>query len=119
MVAMLLREIRYGINVGLSTVEITPFLASAEDGASFNFHIGNVNVDYSAASVVVTVPGSGKLMSFEVTGLTPGSSYALTAVGTGCTEKPPKSTVVADAVHGAIKFLAPTGDACTVTATKQ
>jgi hypothetical protein len=83
---------------------------------AFNFHIGNVNVDYSATSVVVNVPGDGKTMDYTITGLTPGSTYKLTSKGCG---QPAPATAKADAAHGAIAFQAPTGIGCAVSATKQ
>ena len=49
-VVMLLREIRYGINIDLDSVDISPFLGDAPE---FNFHIGNVNVDFNQVGCCV------------------------------------------------------------------
>ena len=54
-VAMLIREVRYGINVGLRSVKISPFGPS-----SFTYDVGNVFVAYAAGDhVELEVPGNG------------------------------------------------------------
>ena len=67
--AQMLREVRYGIAVTLVNVTVAPLGVS-----SFSYHIGNVNVDYSASSVAISVPGAGSV-GFSVRGLTPGRHY--------------------------------------------
>ena len=71
-VAMLLREIRYGINLGLNGVSIAPFGPRA-----FTYDIGNVKVEYAQDRVVLDLPGSGHLKKVTVEGLSPSAQYAL------------------------------------------
>lgn len=47
-VAMLIRSVRYGINFGFQSIEINPFGVN-----TYNYHIGNVNVDYSQDTVIL------------------------------------------------------------------
>lgn len=49
-VAMLLREIRYGISLGLTSIVISPF--GVDD---FTYHVGNIIVSYSTIRVEVQV----------------------------------------------------------------
>eukprot|EP00041_Stephanoeca_diplocostata_P004961 m.53855 g.53855 ORF g.53855 m.53855 type:complete len:798 (-) comp15471_c1_seq1:129-2522(-) len=69
-VTMLLREIRYGIDVGLRNITINPF-----GPTEYNFHIGNINVDYTAESgAVINVAGEGT-RTFTIHGMTAGATY--------------------------------------------
>eukprot|EP00455_Lapot_gusevi_P006217 TRINITY_DN12661_c0_g1_i10.p1 TRINITY_DN12661_c0_g1~~TRINITY_DN12661_c0_g1_i10.p1 ORF type:complete len:329 (-),score=53.37 TRINITY_DN12661_c0_g1_i10:119-1105(-) len=63
LISMLLREVRYGIQIGLATIIIDPFGRS-----SFSYHIGNVHVEYRTDYVRVNVPVSG-VKTFEIHGL--------------------------------------------------
>lgn len=54
-VAIMLREIRYGIELGFGHVAVAPMPNTA-----FNYHIGNVNVDYNpSGTTYIKVPPSG------------------------------------------------------------
>lgn len=54
-VAIMLREIRYGIELGFGHVAVAPMPNTA-----FNYHIGNVNVDYNPSGrTYIKVPPSG------------------------------------------------------------
>jgi hypothetical protein len=120
-VAMLLREIRYGINMGLTNITINPFLSPASDGnsttADFHFHVGNINVDYSEAEVTYSLPGK-ESKTGTITGLTPSSSYSLTTKGdcsSGSKALKTENTALSTDAAGVLVFQAPLGVGCTVT----
>jgi hypothetical protein len=75
MVVMLLREVAYGINLGLSEVSIVPFGRS-----KFHYHVGNVDVSHDPERVTLRIPGSGE-KRFTVGGLAPGAAYAVSVAG--------------------------------------
>ena len=104
-VVMLLREIRYGINLNLATVEIDPFGPS-----SFTYNIGNVYVKYNAPGgmVEINVPGSRKV-SYEVHGMEANALYDIVIDGKS------SETATADG-SGLLVFSGLTG--CLVQATK-
>ena len=56
-VSIMLREVRYGINIGLNQIVINPLMAA---NSTFTYHVGNVNVDYSVANLTLSFPGTGK-----------------------------------------------------------
>jgi hypothetical protein len=95
-VAMMLREIRYGINLGLTSVEIQPFGPRA-----FEYHIGNVHVNYSSSAAQLRLPGIGE-RTFGITGLLPSTTFALSVTG-----RPP--AVVHSDRSGAVSFVAQVG----------
>jgi len=81
-VAILLREIRYGIELSFDKVTVSPM-----PNAAFNYHIGNVNVDYkpNGTSVIQVPPsgsGGGKRV-FELVGMIGNAAYSVQA-GTAC-----------------------------------
>ena len=74
-VAMLLREVRYGISLTPGNVTVAPFL---EEPAVFTFDIGNVFVQYSEQRVSIEVPGQdSSSRGYRVEGLVPSSNYTL------------------------------------------
>ena len=97
-VAMLLREVTYGIELGIDTVTIDPFDASAYDYA-----IGNVAVSYSRRAVDIKAPGSGD-RSFDVHGMDPRAEYQIVTTGPHAH----RQRVRADD-HGVLRFDAPVG----------
>ena len=100
LVAMLLREVRYGIRLGFQTVSIAPF-----GPAQFVYDVGNVHVDYAQERIAVSVPGSGN-RSFIVDGLDAGARFAVARCdGT-------RSDVSVSA-GGVLTFEAPAGESCT------
>jgi hypothetical protein len=104
LVVMLLRELTYGIQLGLGTVTVDPFGPSA-----FHYHVGDVDVDYSAQAVDLRLPGSGD-RSFDVHGMTPGASYIVLATGGG----PARPQRVRADGAGVLRFSARVGRATTV-----
>ncbi len=90
--SIVLREMRYGVHIGMEDVTIRPF-----DAPSFSLHLGGLRVDFSAQKVSVRVPGSSG-RSFTISGLTPKRPYLLS---TG-------ERIIADS-NGAVRFHAPAG----------
>ena len=74
-VAMLLREISYGIDVGLGRVTIDPL-----ERRPFDYDVGDVEVSYSARAVDIETPGSGE-REYAVHGLIPRGRYSVTRAG--------------------------------------
>lgn len=104
-VAMLLREIRYGIKLGFQSVAIAPF-GTFPDG--FTYDIGNVFVQYGADELAISVPGSGD-KSYSVAGLKAGTAFTFTSAD--CAHVPAPATVDA---AGMLAFVAPVG--CRISA---
>ena len=104
MVAMLLREVRYGVNIGLRTVDISPL-----GPTRYHYHIGNVDVDYSPTVVAFTVPGSGD-KRVAIAHLIPNALYNVRA--TDVTDVGDRRVREARAVtdgRGTVTFTAPIG----------
>ena len=107
MLAMTLRESVYGINLGLSGVDIAP-----NGRPAYRYHVGDVDVAYSAAEITATLPGQGS-RNFAVHGLTPGTAYLVQAVHGADVAPPAIATVGAD---GVLRFAAPVGPGVRVDA---
>jgi hypothetical protein len=90
---------RYGINLGHQTVSIAPFGPSV-----YNFHVGDVNVDYSPSNCRLDLPGNGA-RQFSIEGLKPSAKYTITACG--------KSSVATATSSGVVTFSADID--CTIT----
>ena len=73
LVTMLLREIKYGINIGLKYVEIDPF--ALEGASSFTYDIGGVFVSYSPQIVSLSIPFITDKLRLRITGLYPNRRY--------------------------------------------
>jgi hypothetical protein len=101
LVVMLLREIVYGINIGLNTVRIEPNLPRGM--TSYNYRIGQVSVDYSKQRVMFHALGSG-IKQFTVYSMIPNASYTLSYKGI------PKSKYeIKSDINGILKFSAQIG----------
>ena len=102
MLAMTLRESVYGINLGLSGIDIQP-----NGPTAYRYHIGDIDVAYSAAEITATLPGQG-IRHFIIHGLTPGAVYLVRAVKAKQADasRPSHATVGDD---GVLKFTAPIG----------
>ena len=68
-ITIVLREMRYGVHVGMREVVIDPFGA-----ASFELRLGKLRVDYSPDVLALEVPGSAA-RRFRVGGLQPRTRY--------------------------------------------
>jgi len=109
-VAMMLREVRYGINIGISNITLDPF----DHAQSFSYHVGDVNIDYSSTLIKISAPGSDN-RTYNVMGMMTNKKYQVSAAGTGCGTFSP-ITVTSD-MNGILIFTAPVGVACVVSAT--
>jgi hypothetical protein len=89
---MVLREMRYGVQIGSKTVRIQPFGVH-----KFRFRMGALHVDYSQTQFTVSAPGQGE-RRFEVGGLTPHATFVLSS----------GKTVVTDS-EGTLKFESSAG----------
>ena len=69
--AMVLREMRYGVHVGMREVTVHPF-----DVQRFSLPLGTLRVDYSPAQVSLLIPGSSE-RNFTISGLIPERQYML------------------------------------------
>ena len=104
LVAMLLREVSYGIELGLGTVTIDPF-----ERRAYSHHVGDVDVDYSAKALEISLPGSGE-RAFDVHGLTANARYVVVATGSG----PAQPRQVRADGAGTLRFSAPVGTDTTI-----
>lgn len=73
-VSMMLREIRYGIEMKLTSVTIDPFPV-----ADYTYSFGNVYVLYSQSHVQIQIPGNGNSRLFKIYGLKSNSVYNLSS----------------------------------------
>ena len=99
---MVLREMRYGIHLGMREVTLRPF-----DTADFTFQLGKMDVSYSPDKVSVSVPGSG-MREFTIAGLHADTSYAISTGKRLSTDH-----------SGALRFSAPSGALIRVTAVER
>lgn len=106
MAVMLMREVSYGINLGLGAATIAPFGQS-----SYSYHLGDVNVDYSQRHLTLNLPGSGT-RDYTVTGLTPTATYLILATDRQAAER----QIAHTDPRGTLTFTAPTGPQWTVRA---
>lgn len=121
-VAMLTREVRYGIQLGIRNVTVDPLQPR---GARFVFAVGNVLVDYrgynytqgEASGVRMRLPGAGVARGYTITGMAPSQQYVITNHGPGC-EDGGASVAGADE-HGVLRFEGSSKDGCEVSATKK
>lgn len=116
-VAMILREVKYGIELRMTDVTVNPF-----GPTEFEYHIGNIDVEYSKNRVSISAPGAGQ-REYKIHGLNPDSEY-LVWVTKECLRQDLSHfnkyldgvKVVSNAV-GYVSFSAPIGGtACVVTA---
>eukprot|EP01065_Artemidia_motanka_P032238 TRINITY_DN3925_c5_g1_i1.p1 TRINITY_DN3925_c5_g1~~TRINITY_DN3925_c5_g1_i1.p1 ORF type:complete len:826 (+),score=258.54 TRINITY_DN3925_c5_g1_i1:45-2522(+) len=127
--AMLLREIRYGLNVGLQSVDIDPLqaLKTPGEGYAFKWRIGNVFVAYnSSEGLDASVPAAAapdNVKQWRVHGLKAGEKFGITTTvrntdvckGTpsaNCVQPEQKASASSS---GVLSFKAPSGVCCTVS----
>lgn len=117
MLAMVLREIRYGINLRITDVTINPFGVS-----EFEYHTGNINVVYSNTGAVISLPGSG-LRTYKLHGLVANKIFRV-SVDSACRSDVNNHKEVSSFVHssdddGLLTFQAPIGGLqCSVSVQK-
>jgi len=72
---MLLREVRYGLNVGLAGFDVFPMFRD-----SFSYHVGNIHVDYAQKFCRLELTGRGpRALDFQIS-LTPNMDYEMKVV---------------------------------------
>jgi hypothetical protein len=71
MVVMLLRELVYGINIGLNTLVVNPI------EKEFEYRIGDVHVRYSRDNVLINAPGAGRSKAIRIHNLEPNRVYSV------------------------------------------
>merc|ERR1712228_208135 len=106
----MLRQIRYGIELGLSNITVAPFGPS-----NFTYRIGNVYVMYAPNNVSLMVPGHGQRW-INIGGLLPSHHFSVRVAN--CTTT--ISTTTQSDVHGMVTFRASIGDgtnSCLITTT--
>ena len=79
--SMVLREMRYGVHVGVREVSVRPFGAT-----HFDFQFGDLRVAYSPDAVAIKVPGLS-VREFTLAGLRPLSRYSVSAGESITTDK--------------------------------
>ena len=115
MLAMILREVRYGIELRMTDVTLNPFGTT-----DFEYHVGNINVKYSKVHVSLSLPGSG-FRKYVVFGLPTNSEFEISISG-GCFISPGRSNQRYDRAmttddNGVLIFTAPIGgSSCVVDA---
>jgi len=110
--AMLVREIKYGVELTLDAIAVNPFGAPAV----FQYHTGDVHVSIDPAAVSsLTVPGSG-LFAYALQTMVPSASYKV-EVAQGCSTSWASVQVQADS-EGKLTFSAPRGTDCTLSVKK-
>jgi hypothetical protein len=93
---MLLREVAYGINIGLTEVNIAPLTRT-----DFQYKIGNTEVNYSKEKVSMNLPGNGD-RKYILKGLNQNGKYEVTVGGK-------VKEIVSSDESGIVSFVAPIG----------
>lgn len=110
--AMLVREIKYGVELTLDAVTVNPFGAPA----SFEYHTGDVHVTLDPTAVSrLSVPGNG-LFAYALHRMEANATYGV-EVAKGCNTSWTSVQVKADA-DGILAFTAPRGKECTLVITR-
>ena len=110
-VTMLLREIRYGVELRMTDVTINPFGPS-----EFEYHIGNIDISFSKSRVTIATPGSG-MKTYKLSGLAPSTLFHITA-SEGCESQSEtwRSMKKKSSSTGYLEFAAPVGgSACIIS----
>lgn len=113
LVAMMLTEIRYGLEMNLATITINPFQAAGPLDYSFSF--GSLLVEYAPSSLVtLRFPGNGHMRDVTVHRMLPSVIYDIAYAGSSavCASLSPLQ-VVAN-LEGAVRFSSPVFSDCTI-----
>jgi hypothetical protein len=125
LVSILMKDIRYGVEMNLAAVTINPFGAAAE---GFEYHTGDINIALRAAATSsVSVPGAG-LFQYVLHKMQAQASYEV-VVQEGCSSSSKvggvataggggERQVVAASAEGVLSFTAPRGTDCALRITK-
>ena len=110
--AMLVREIKYGVELTLDAIAVNPFGAPSV----FQYHTGDVHVSIDPAAVSsLTVPGSG-LFAYGLHTMLPSAPYKV-ELAQGCSTTWASVQVQADSA-GKLTFSAPRGTDCALSVKK-
>lgn len=125
-VAMLTREVRYGIKLGIRNVTIDPL---QPPGARFVYAIGNVLVEYRghnhtnnpalSSGVRLRLPGAGVARGYTVTGMQPSRQYEVTHHGVACDSGEASfalAMTIGSDEHGVLRFDGLGTNGCEVVA---
>jgi hypothetical protein len=119
-VLMLLREVVYGIYIGLTSIRIAPFPEPPLKSSNYLYNVGNVNISYSQKAVSINVPGNS-VKNITIASLLPNTKYQIQELATFQLEFE-NSNLDFDAVSystsdsaGNLNFLAATGSNVTVS----
>jgi len=113
LVSMILRELRYGIDIHLSTITISPFGVK-----SYSYHIGNINVDYSSDTVILNMPGpstpADNMKTIYLHGLAVSQQYQVKVTGNSNSCQASTNTISSDNT-GLLTLKATVNSACTIS----
>jgi hypothetical protein len=123
LVAMMLTEIRYGLEMSLQTITVNPFQTETALALGYSFSFGSLLVEYApsspvtdSSSAVVTLrfPGSGHVRDFAVHHLRPSASYDVVGQGASadCLSLTQRQLVVEET--GRLLFSSPVFSTCTL-----
>lgn len=87
LVSMLLKDIRYGIELNPSGINLNPFLSSSSSSSStnsFEYHIGNIDVSFNSSRVMISFPTNLNDIqhcstNYKVSHLNPLKSYQISS----------------------------------------
>eukprot|EP00475_Leptophrys_vorax_P033523 TRINITY_DN527_c0_g1_i1.p1 TRINITY_DN527_c0_g1~~TRINITY_DN527_c0_g1_i1.p1 ORF type:complete len:787 (+),score=222.04 TRINITY_DN527_c0_g1_i1:101-2461(+) len=94
--SMLIREVRYGINIGLGQLTVAPFGVS-----DFSYSVGNVAIQYSSKLATIGVPNLHPQTRFSLHSLAPSSAFD---VMTSCQGHLFGQTTVTSDASGLLEF---------------
>ena len=103
-VAILLREIRYGIELSFSHVTVDPLMATP---GPFSYHVGNVNVDYNPKGLSkIDVPSpAGVAREYRLHGMAGGARYSV-RVPEACAAATAVARAHTASAEGTLRFAA-------------
>lgn len=112
LVAMMLTEIRYGVEMNLKTITINPFQAPGALDYSFSF--GSIFVEYASSAVTFRFPGAGHVRDIAVYHLQPSASYDAVAEGASPNCASLTQRQLSADEKGRVLFSSPVFSECTI-----
>jgi hypothetical protein len=114
LVSMLLKDIRYGVQLDVSGLTLNPF--RSDTTVEFEYHLGNVDISYRPLSVVtVSIPADIQdsatrcFTSYVIHGLIPEASYEVKATEECQCEYKDSMKIVSTDAKGVLAFKGPAG----------
>lgn len=107
LVSMLLKDIRYGVQLDVTGITLNPFRSGNID---FEYHLGNIDVAYSQNMVKLSFPSDMTLAthcstSYTIYGLKPNAQYNVSTSGESDCQNTPMNILTNK--NGLIQFTAP------------